>query len=695
MGWFRGRRQYSVLMFTDIRGYSALIQRDEALGLELLDTHRRLVRTAYGSFGAREIKTMGDGFLIVFASPGDAVNCAIQIQRNHRNYNADQEPPRRIHVRIGIHAGQVELRRRDVFGDDVNIAARVERLSLPGGMCLTGSVAEAVQGRLDFSVKSIGFHRLKNIAHPVELFAVDLPWLTPSRDTESYDRTRLAVLPFIDISSETDSEYFADGVTEELIYRLALVRGLRVIAQTSVARYKGSDKRLATIAGELRVGTVLEGSIRKSGETVRITAQLIDAATEEHLWAKRYDFELSDIFSVQTEIAELVAAELEVVLSSAEKSAISREPTSSVEAHSLYLQGKHFLNKRVGDSVERALRRFRKAVEADPTFALAHAGIADAYSLLPQSGRMEFEEAHELAEAAARRAIEHGPELAAGYASLAFVLLHRRKDMDEAERLLATALDLSPDDATIEYYQGVLATERLRMRDSAASLRRAVDLDPLSPIYVVNAAMTLALCGAAAEAESYFGRAMELGENPVTLSYYASYLVFTGRAAQALEYVDHALTIDPTFTFALECRVRALLALGRPDEAVEVLDALDAQLVDEDVITRFGSSAQQALAFRAVAEARLDHAERARELARDLEAFPDRTNKAPHLAAVHVALGEHELALDWLDLAYEMTDPLLHALKVYELYEPIREHPRVQALLSRMQLDSPSSAETG
>ena len=675
-------------MFTDIRGYSALVQKDEALARTLLRRHRKLVRSAYRGFGAHEVKTMGDGFLIVFPSSLKAVNCALRIQRGHRDHNAEAPVDRRIVARIGIHAGVVEHRGRDIFGDDVNIAARVEPIARPGGVCITDRVASEVQGTLDFPLQSIGYHRLKNILHPVELFSIQLPWLDSHADRERHDPSRVAVLPFVNVSPDAESDYFTDGLTEELIYRLSLVRGIAVIAHSSARRYKGSQKRPAHIAAELRVGTILQGTVRESSGRMRVTTQLIDATSEEQRWADRYEFDMTETFAIQSQIAERVATELQLVLSSEEAHAIAQSPTHSMEAYSLYLQGRHFLNRRDPGSIETALEKFQHATQLDSSFAAAYAATAEAYALMPQLGRLDLSSAADKAEEAGRRAIACEPRLAAGYAALGVVAYIARRRYDEAEELLRKALDLNPDDAANEYYYGVLLRNRLRLRDAAASLQRAVAMDPLSPIYCLNTAFVLMMQGEFRKAEHFLARGLELVENEYMLTHFALLYLLQGEFDRSLEWCDRSLAHSRQFTMTYLVKARALLASGVTDAVFDVIDELDQSVSETDtVLPGLGSSRLQALMLRAIAEARYSHNERAYVLLEQIRSASGRAGKMTALAAVFTALSDQPQAVSALEAAFEQEEPALSTLKTDQLFEPVRDDPNVQDLLRRMQLD--------
>ncbi|HKT22652.1 MAG TPA: adenylate/guanylate cyclase domain-containing protein, partial [Nitrososphaerales archaeon] len=293
----QGERKLAAIMFTDMVGYTSLGQRNEALSLALVEEQRSVVRPVVARHHGREVKTMGDAFLVEFPNVLDAVRCAYDIQRASREFNISMPEDRRIHLRIGVHLGDVVKSDGDIAGDAVNIASRIEPLAEDGGVCVTREVYNQVVNKVELHMKSLGPKTLKNVASPVEVYQVTMPWEAeaPTKE-ENLDTRRIAILPFVSLSPDPNDEYFADGLTEELIDRVCQVRELAVLARTSVMNYKGAKKSASQIGRELRAGALVEGSVRKSSNKIRVTAQLIRADTEEHLWSSKYDRDLADVF---------------------------------------------------------------------------------------------------------------------------------------------------------------------------------------------------------------------------------------------------------------------------------------------------------------------------------------------------------------------------------------------------------------
>ncbi|HEX4922275.1 MAG TPA: adenylate/guanylate cyclase domain-containing protein, partial [Candidatus Bathyarchaeia archaeon] len=303
-------RRLAAIMFTDIVGYTAITQRDERLALSLLEKQRELIRPVVSRYGGREVKTMGDAFLIEFQSALTATECAIEIQESLGDYN--KSASQKLFVKIGIHVGDVVHTGQDVFGDAVNIASRIQSLAEGGGVCISEQVYAQVRNKLPYRMEKMPPHELKNVQYPVDIYKLSLAMNEDPGG--SAPKNRVAVLPLSNISPDPKDGYFADGMTEELITVLSQVHGLRVIARTSVDHYRGGVQRAAQIGRELGVGSMIEGSVRIAGDRLRVTVQLIDASNEEHLWSENYDRRLDDIFEVQSDIARRVAKNLEVRL---------------------------------------------------------------------------------------------------------------------------------------------------------------------------------------------------------------------------------------------------------------------------------------------------------------------------------------------------------------------------------------------
>jgi len=301
-------RRLAAIMFTDTVGFTGLGQRNEGLMMELLNEQRRLVRPFFEKNRGREVKTTGDGFLVEFSSALDAVRCALDIQGALKEENSKRTEEKSIIVRIGIHLGDVIHTGDDVAGDAVNVASRVEPIAPPGGICVTSQVYASVVNKVECQFESLGTPALKNVATPVEVYGIVGygAQMTRPPPARGLPKDRVAVLPFVNISPDPADEYFADGITEEMISSLSRTKGLRVIARASVIKYRATAKSVSDIGRELNVGSVLEGSVRKAGDTIRITAQLVETSNEETVWSQDYDRKIEDVFAIQIEVAQRV-----------------------------------------------------------------------------------------------------------------------------------------------------------------------------------------------------------------------------------------------------------------------------------------------------------------------------------------------------------------------------------------------------
>ena len=373
-------------MFTDLVGYTALTQRNEALAMQLLEEHRKLVRPLFPKHDGREIKTIGDAFLVEFASALEAARCAFDIQQELHEMNSGRTQNMRVLLRIGIHLGDVIHGQNDVYGDAVNIASRIEALASPGGICVTQQVYDQIKNKFEFPLSTLGEKNLKNVEEPIEVYKVILPWEKKGESESSLEKNRIAILPFANWSPDPNDQYFADGITEEIISIVSGISGLSVISRTSAMSYKGTTKKLGEIGRELDVGSILEGSFRKAGNRIRITTQLIDVVGDKHLWAQNYDKTLDDIFAVQSEIAEKVAAELKIRLVDSEKRVIEKKDTENTEAYTCFLRGRELLREETEASLKQAIVLFEKAIELDPNFARAYVGEAECHQLLADRG---------------------------------------------------------------------------------------------------------------------------------------------------------------------------------------------------------------------------------------------------------------------------------------------------------------------
>jgi len=655
-------------MMADIAGFSRLMERDESATFARLQHLRDAVtQPKIDAYGGRLVKTTGDGFLVEFASATDALCCALDIQRDLTAREAERSTDDRMRLRIGINVGDIIVDGDDIAGDGVNIAARLETLALPGGICISGTVREQIHDDLGIALSDLGPQKLKNITREVRAFAVtptsgavETPGDTHGPHTafanarhtaaqlrQDTSSPSIAVLPFVNLGDE-ENEYFADGLAEELLNVLAKIRGLRVASRTSAFFFKGKDVDLPTVAQKLNVGAVLEGSVRRSGQRVRITAQLIDAASDVHLWSEIYDRTLDDIFAVQSDIANAVVSELRVALLGdrpatgtsgdviAEVQAAERGRSHDPEAYRLYLQGRFYVLRITEADVARGVGFYRQALDRDPTFAIAWAGLARAYHAQAGRGWRPVAEGMEQARAAAQTALELEPELPEGHIALGWVLADYDWDWKSAKTEMDRALALAPGDGDVHRASASLAMQFGRLEEAIALARRAVALDPLSkPAHVVLGDCFMR-AGLLDDAIGSLQLALDLAPNAGITHYILSCArLLQGRADDALDEAER----EAIPYLRLLC---VALAQHTRGDAVASSSALR-RLIDE------GGSA---VSFQ--------------------------------IAAAHAWRGEVDAAFAWLERAYRERDPGLGESVAYPLLRALHGDPRWPALMRKM-----------
>jgi len=475
-------RRLSAIMFTDMVGSTASAHANEAEALKLRDEQAALIRPLFSAHQGREIKSMGDGFLAEFDSALHAVQCAIDIQQHlhERNSQSGVSP---IQVRIGVHLGDVEQRETDIFGDAVNIASRIEPTAEPGGICVSGAVHEQVRNKITDRFEKLPSQPLKGLGGLMDIYRVLLPWTLRVASDSSSGPRRLAVLPFSNISPDPKDEYFADGLTEELITILSQIPDLQVIARTSVMPYKSTSKPLQQIGSELGVASVLEGSVRKAGERLRITAQLIEVGSQSHVWANTYDRQLEDIFALQTEVAKQIAEVLKIKIGEPERRRLEQQQAVNPESYLAYLKGRSLLFSSFPEkNLREAKEQFELAVSIDATNARAHCGLADVLSLMGLWGDVASrEEVWTTGRAHLARSLEIDPNLAEAHATLGRYL-YTDCQTEEAERELKRALALNPSDSFAHGTYASMLEELARPEEALREYALAEETDPRAVI---------------------------------------------------------------------------------------------------------------------------------------------------------------------------------------------------------------------
>ncbi|MGO8921121.1 MAG: adenylate/guanylate cyclase domain-containing protein [Stellaceae bacterium] len=488
MGEQRVQRRLAAILAADVVGYSRLTGADEEGTIARLQALRReLIDPAIAEHRGRIVKTTGDGILIEFASVVDAVRCAVEVQRKMITSNTDVPSDRRIEFRVGIHVGDVVIEGDDLLGDGVNVAARLESIAEPGCICVSEDVYRHARDKVDTIFADMGEQRLKNIVRPMRVYRVaigdDRQRPEPRPSLALPDKPSIAVLPFQNMSGDPEQEYFADGMVEEIITALSRFRNLFVIARNSSFAYKGRAVDVKQIGRELGVRYLLEGSVRKAANRVRITGQLVDTAIGAHLWADRFEGALDDIFDLQDQVTASVIGAIAPTLEKAEIDRSKRKPTESLDAYDYYLRGlASFYPFTSREAYGEALRLFKRAIELDPAFALAYSHAALCYAWGKSSGWMT-DPTNEVPEVArlAQRAVELGKDDAIALATSGWALAFVVRDLDAAAALIDRALLLNPGLAEA-WFCGGWVKVWLGEPDSAIErFARAMRLSPLDP----------------------------------------------------------------------------------------------------------------------------------------------------------------------------------------------------------------------
>ncbi|MGH6902448.1 MAG: adenylate/guanylate cyclase domain-containing protein [Geminicoccaceae bacterium] len=557
-------RKLAVILAADVAGYSRLMAADEEGTLAMLNVHRRVIDELIGRHHGRIFSTAGDSVMAEFASAVEAVRCAAAIQRETERGNADLPEPRRMLFRVGVNLGDVMVSGDNLFGDGVNVAARLESAAEPGGICISSAVHDQIRNKVDLGFEDLGERSLKNIGHPVRVFGLrreapaepgplsERPAVTrPSRPSAF---PSIAVLPFANFGGDPEQEYFADGITEDLITELSRFQEIRVIARNSVMTYKGRPARAQEVGRELGVRYVLEGSVRKAGERVRITAQLIDATTDHHLWAERFDRDLADIFEVQDEVTSRIVATLAGKLVESERRRVRSARTGNLEAYDCVLRGRELWERFTLEDNREARRLYEKAIELDPDYARAYASLAWTY-LVEHSERWAGAEDQPLERALeyARQGVmvnraSHSNHLVLGQVCLSKGL------HDEALEALETAIALNPNDADGYAFLARALAFAGRPDEAIELIGRAQRLNPAAPRwYAWNLGMALYLARRHDDAVTAFRKATPLGD--VAYRWLAAAYAQLGREQDAKAAAEAYLKLTPDFSIGRHLEV--------------------------------------------------------------------------------------------------------------------------------------------
>jgi adenylate cyclase len=582
----RINRKLAAILAADVVGYSRLMGADEAGTLNALKRHRETVfDPAVAAHNGRIVKLIGDGTIVEFASVVDAVNCALSVQRAAALPPDQNGAPSIIALRIGVNLGDVIIEGDDIYGDGVNIAARLEPLAEPGGVCVSSIVNESVGNRIDVRFQDGGEISVKNIDRPIRIWkwhpGMVAPAGAPAKPSHATipkangANASIAVLPFTNMSGDAEQEYFSDGISEDIITDLSKIGGLTVIARNSSFIYKGRAVDVRTIGRELGVRSVLEGSIRRAGQRVRITAQLIDSNSGTHLWADRYDRDLTDIFEVQDDVTHRIVDALKVTLSPAEMAPRTEAKTSDLEAYELTLRGREILlgMTKTKETFEQAKKLFLNAIERDPNYAKAYAALGFAY-MFDYQNRWSDDPDKSLPRARehAERAIEKDPKEALAHA-IAAVTATFARDLDRAQSEVDLALSLNPNMAMAYGIQGGIRIYLGRPEEAIPFIERGMRLDPATNTQSIHfLGMANLLAGKYETAAALFRqRILLVPSTDFSRSLLASALGHLGELDEARRIWRELKDINPKYSFAEHM---GRLPFKKAEDAQRIADGL-------------------------------------------------------------------------------------------------------------------------
>ena len=572
-------RRLTAILAADVVGYSRLMGNDEAGTLaQLKEIRQAVIDAKIAAHQGRIVKLTGDGILAEFPSVVSAVACAAEIQRGMRELSAAMPADRRIEFRVGVNLGDVIVEGDDIYGDGVNVAARLESVAEPGGIAISGSVRDHVGNRLKLGFEDCGEQQLKNIEKPIRVYHVllDQPMTTDTISGKD-ERPSIAVLPFTNMSGDPEQEYFSDGITEDIITDLSKVSGLSVIARHSAFSYKGKPLKVQQVGRELGVDFVVEGSVRKAGTRVRVTGQLVSCKEGSHVWAERFDRDLTDIFAIQDEITHAIVDQLKVKLLPREKKSIEQIPTQNIEAYTYYLRGREFVHRLSKHNLQIARRMFARAVELDPRYARAYAGLADCDSHLSLIYQVDVPIDGILATSA--KALELDSNLAEAHSSRAIALSAAQR-IDEARAEFETAIALDPNSFEAHFFYARLSFQQGKIERATALYERAAEIKPSDYQCACLLSQIYRSLGREQESEEAARRGVNLAERelvahpedsrPAQLG--AGALVRLGERDRAREWLARAVAIDPDDTNTQYNAACTYTQLGDIDTALDLLE---------------------------------------------------------------------------------------------------------------------------
>jgi TolB-like protein/class 3 adenylate cyclase/Tfp pilus assembly protein PilF len=635
-------RQLAAIMFTDIEGYTALMQKNEQEAIERRNRHRQVFEKTMADHGGRIIQYYGDGTLSIFSSAIHAVNAGVAMQL------VLQKTPQ-VPLRIGIHIGDISVDDSGVYGDGVNIASRIESFAVTGSVFISDRVFDEIKNHPLINTISMGMFNLKNVSRPVEVIAIANEGLTVPQPKDldgktSESKGHLAVLPFVNMSNDADNEYFSDGIAEELINTLSKIDGLKLTCRTSSFSFKGKNQDIREIGRALNVSKVLEGSVRKAGNHVRITAELVNTADGYQLWSETFDRNLNDIFELQDEIAGIIANRMREQL--VNKPVETSEPSQNIEAYQLYLKGLFFFNKGTPADYHKAIQFFEEAITIDTSFANAHAMIASCYAELTSIGNVNPSTVMEKVRTASRNAIRLNSQLPQSYLAMAMLQMYFEFQFDEALKNINKALLIAPNSSEGHYvashYYTIINDKKRMVEEAELALRS----DPLSLMKNNQLGEALLFAQRLDEAEKQLVKTLEM--NPAwrtPLRNLAFLYIGNGNYQKCYEIFDQIRREVNQPGKGITGYIVALTLIGKREEAVRWLEQLTRRSEEDSNVALYGD-----------------------------------------LSVCHAALGDLDKAFYYINLGYERKAGIIFFAIRYPINTFLNKDERFWQLLDKMGL---------
>ncbi len=639
----RGIRMLAAIMFTDIVGYTAMMQEDEFKAISLRDRSRKALEDFALVHQGRILQYFGDGTLLVFGSVVEAIMCAIEVQRE-----LQQDP--KVNLRIGIHSGDIVYDDDGIYGDSVNVASRIESIGVGNSILISSKVNEELLNHKEIPTQYLGTFELKNVRVPIDIYAVDLPELDIPKPNEidgkiSGKKESIAVLPFVNMSPDHENEYFSEGITEEILNALARIDGLLVTSRTSSFAFKGKNEDIREIGRRLGVKTLLEGSVRKAGNKVRVTAQLIDTRNGYHRWSESYDRNVEDIFSVQDEIAKAITKKLKESFSlGPESSKMIRSYTNNMEAYNLYLKANYYWKRWTPNDIRKSLELLKKSIKLDPDYALSYSSLSACYVYLGAIGQLPPKDAYPLAKKYALKALSLDETLPDCHLSLAMVNFFDWQ-WDESYKSFKRALSLNPNSAEAHLYYSYYQVAMGNLKKAILENEKALEIDPLN--VQINSSL----------GDNYF---------------------FAGMFNEALEQYKKALELDSTFRAAIHGLGWVYYHLDEPEKSIQQFIKAQALIGDD-------SKGVTPLGF---VYARLGNEQEVQKCLNKLEQREKAESEVSlsiDYAVIYAGLKQYDKVFEYLIKAYEEKLGGLVFLRTRHWRE-IHNDPRYHELLVKMNL---------